>query len=384
MTPERVFAAATLAYPYYARGFAALTPVQTPGIPTAGVDAHWRLYYSDPEWRWARGWEAQALRHELEHLLRDHAGRVGTRDAEAWNVAADAEINDDIPGLPAWAVTPKTLGHPDGLTAERYYAASPSGKSGKSGQSPQSPQSPQSGQTCSGGSGVDGVPRPHERGAPATPDDGVAQADADVLRDAVAADIVAHAATHPGTVPGEVVAWASARARGRAPKMSWRILVRRRITALQAGRHDYSFARLSRRQTPGAGPILPGSVRPTPRVLLIADTSGSTEQLGDRICGAARDLAARYRCDILAVDAAVHGRPRPAHPGKIVSIFRRLRGGGGTDLRVASAHCARYDAVIALTDGETPWPSPWPRNFSAVVFGDGEKIAVLYGPPEET
>ncbi|GIW06335.1 MAG: hypothetical protein KatS3mg060_1140 [Dehalococcoidia bacterium] len=66
-----------------------------------------------------------ALEHELGHLLRlhwDRAEAVGAAD-RVFNVAGDAEINDDIAGAPDSWVFPRTLGRPEHLPAEAYLAA---------------------------------------------------------------------------------------------------------------------------------------------------------------------------------------------------------------------------------------------------------------------
>src|SRR5262249_36542860 len=63
-------------------------------------------------------------------LIRDHAGRarqasVGARTARRWNLAADAEINDDLRHdaieLPG-GILPETIAQPPGKAAEDYFA----------------------------------------------------------------------------------------------------------------------------------------------------------------------------------------------------------------------------------------------------------------------
>src|SRR5882724_5329139 len=124
--------------PYLASLLYRLTPVAQPGIGTMAVDKYARLYF-DPECTWTMEQYATVMYHEVCHLLRDHAGRGESLGIEIdqqgnWNIAADAEINDDIiaEGLTTWpfeAVTPKAIGQADGLFAEEYYANRP--KSGK-------------------------------------------------------------------------------------------------------------------------------------------------------------------------------------------------------------------------------------------------------------
>jgi len=115
-------------HPYLASAAWALVPVSKPGLGTLGVDMWWRLYF-DPAvtTRWTVEELAGVLYHEIMHLLRDHAGRMKDFDPRVGNIAADAEINDDLIAegvtLPENVITPASLGQPDGLLAEEYYAA---------------------------------------------------------------------------------------------------------------------------------------------------------------------------------------------------------------------------------------------------------------------
>ena len=106
---------------------------------TMAVDAEWRLYVNK-EWTMALsvGQTAFILLHEAWHLLREHAvraGRKGITDEThfRWNLACDAELNDDLMGL-KYGVTmptddegkpdlilPATLGMPEGMLAEQYF-----------------------------------------------------------------------------------------------------------------------------------------------------------------------------------------------------------------------------------------------------------------------
>lgn len=115
-------------HPYLAAAAWALHPVEKPGLGTLAVDQWWRLYY-DPAVAalWTVEELAGVLYHEISHMLRDHAGRMKEFERAAANIAADAEINDDLIAegirLPANPVTPEKIGQPDGLLAEEYYAA---------------------------------------------------------------------------------------------------------------------------------------------------------------------------------------------------------------------------------------------------------------------
>jgi hypothetical protein len=123
--------------PYFMHALFAAPPVAAPGLGTFAVDAHWRLY-ADPELLTGpEAWDATTagavLLHEVGHLLRDHAPRARVLPTSyvhlAWNLAGDAEINDDLLAsgvpLPTGVVTPAALGCPDGGLAEDYYATPP-------------------------------------------------------------------------------------------------------------------------------------------------------------------------------------------------------------------------------------------------------------------
>ena len=115
-------------HPYLAAAAWTLHPVKKPGLGTLAVDMYWRLYY-DPAviTRWTVEQLSGVLYHEIAHLLRDHASRMQNFDRMTANIAADAEINDDLIAegvkLPDDPVTPAKIGQPDGLLAEEYYAA---------------------------------------------------------------------------------------------------------------------------------------------------------------------------------------------------------------------------------------------------------------------
>ncbi|MCC5950409.1 MAG: hypothetical protein JJT89_18305, partial [Nitriliruptoraceae bacterium] len=116
--------------PYLAAALLEVTPVRSPGLGTFAVDARWRLYLDPVRFvDWTIEEIAGVLLHEVGHLLRDHHDRH-TEHPEVpplvWNIAGDAEINDDLitagVPLPGQPITPTLLGMPDGWVVERYAA----------------------------------------------------------------------------------------------------------------------------------------------------------------------------------------------------------------------------------------------------------------------
>ncbi|MFB7111635.1 VWA-like domain-containing protein [Streptomyces sp. NPDC056190] len=361
--------------PYLAAALFALHVVEDRSVPTMAVDAHWRCYVSPgfvartPVEELAGVWV-----HEVSHLLRDHHGRGeryareheehrrgersgrGVPAAEGWgrlrrNIAADFEINDDIYGdglpLPAGAVLPSLLRLPDGLLMEEYLrTASMSGLTADLA-------------WLDCGGGADGQDRPWELG----PDGahGLSRQQRDAVRFRVAEGIKGR----PGNAPDGWRRWAD---EAFHPPQPWRQLlgaaVRSAAGAPGVG-ENHSYRRPSRRSAAVPGVLLPSLRRTPPRVCVVIDTSGSVSdaELGSallevaaisRAVGGRRDLVSVISCDAAA--------------GVAVPLCRaenmELIGGGGTDLRSGFARALRSrprpDVIVALTDGQTPWPSEQP------------------------
>lgn len=349
-------------FPYFGNGLFALTPVEAPGLGTFAVDRRWRLYV-DPEvlQRWTVPEIGAVLVHELYHVLRDHHERgaaldVGPDEALAWNVACDAEINDDLVAmqlpLPGSPVIPRSIGCKDGQLAEAYYAQLPEDLS----------------IVCECGSGAHGIQRGFEAG---TEVGGLDRSEAVLVRRQVAADV---RAMPPGTVPKELRRWADASAEAEEV-IDWRVVLAtevRRAVHLVAGRVDYSYRRPSRRSSALPGVVLPSFVRPVPSVAVVVDTSGSMHDAQVAACLEEIDSiveAVGLRAigvTVLACDAAVHEVSRVVHADRV-----RLTGGGGTDLRLGIDAALRLrvrpDVIVVLTDGFTPWPARQPHGVRVVV-----------------
>ncbi|MFD8471025.1 VWA-like domain-containing protein [Streptomyces globisporus] len=362
---DKLFAArlqAARARPYLATALFALHTVESREVPTMAVDRYWRCYVSPgfvartPVEELAGVWV-----HEVSHLLRDHHGRsdrvaeqrglTGPGDRLRMNIAADCEINDDVYGdglaRPKGAVHPSTLHLQSGELMEDYLYQFRLG-----------PRT-QNLAWLDCGSGADGLERGWELG----PDGahGLSAHEQDAVRFRVAQGITGR----PGNVSKGWKRWAE---EAFHPPQPWRELlgaaVRSAASSPGAG-EDYSYGRPSRRSTGLRGVVLPSLRRRPPRVSVVIDTSGSVSdaELGSallevaaisRAVGGRRDLVT-----VLACDAAT----RVVHP-LCQAEGIPLVGGGGTDLRAGFAKALRShprpDAIVILTDGQTPWPSAQP------------------------
>lgn len=353
--------------PFLAVALYALSAVPAPQLGTFAVDERWRLYV-DPAvlHEWSIEEVAAVLLHEVGHVVRDHAGRarrmfVDHTTAVLWNVAADAELNDDLRRdgltLPRGGVLPSRLGLPAGRAAEHYYRELLE-------------RDHEHLPTATCGAGAHGVDPASDnniaRGSGDPVGAGVDEAEADLIRRQVALAVGRQA----GTAPAGWSRWANGLLQ---PRVDWRRQLRAAVgsslTSTVPGRTDYSYSRPSRRRIPGV--VLPALVTGVPRAAVIIDTSGSVD---DRLLERAwsesvailRSFAVRReQVTVWAADTVAH-RVNVRRGGRV-----ELTGGGGTDMAAAMERAfnasVRPDVLIVLTDGMTPWPSsPMP---CAVVVG---------------
>jgi len=360
---------ATSQAPYLATALFAMSFNPAPGLGTAGVDRHWRLYI-DPAAadRWSVEELGSVLIHEVNHLIRAHADRaetlgVGPAEKTRFNVAADCEINDDLRDLqlPPGGVDPERFGFEPGGIAETYYILLESARSPMTAQ-------------C--GSGAHGVRQPWERAD--LDDQAVEPVEAELIRQQLAAGI-REAVQHGGHVPAGLERWARAFLQ---PAVDWRRELRAQIRAginTVSGGVDYSYRRPSRRNgTPvGRAVILPALVQPLPTVAVVVDTSGSMsaaalERALAEIKGLLQSTSAVHtRLAVLACDTMIRTTQAVFSAAQV-----RLAGGGGTDMRVgldaAFELRPRPDLVVVATDGFTPWPEQRPAGVVVVaLIGEG-------------
>lgn len=353
--------------PYLATALFEVVPVCCPGLGTFAVDADWRLYI-DPERLvgWGPAAAAGVLLHEVGHLLRDHHARHAEQehnDGLLWNLAADAEINDDLLAagvpLPDGPITPSYLEQPDRQLAESYFHHL------------LDRQRVLIDPAC--GSGAGGAPLDVELDDEDEVHPAVSPLEQDLVRRKVASDIEAAGGgrgAQAGTVPGGWRRWATRQLE--PPVIAWPHRLRRamrRSLSVRAGQLDTSYRRPGRRRVPGI--VTPGMVQPELRVGVVVDTSSSMSdgQLGAALAeleGICRSAGVRDDgLTVVTADVEVREVPRLRHAADLPII-----GGGGTDLRPAirylAGHRRRPAVVVVLTDGFTPWPVEPPSRCQVI------------------
>jgi predicted metal-dependent peptidase len=321
------------------------------------------------------------LLHQVSHLLREHAARypgaplpassgtgplgARTKDQNRWNVAGDAEINDDLHTarlqLPDGAIHPELLGLPESWTAEQYWDALIPDREEVEADCESTLAT-----TCDCGSGCDGQPRDWDCAQP-----GLSPVDVRMVARNTARRIREHTQQR-GDTPEGWQRWADDVLE---PSVNWRRQLAahvRRGAADVAGRVDFTYRRPSRRASAIPDVVMPSLRQPLPQVALVIDTSGSMsdamlgQALGE-VAGVLRSLGvARRNLRVIACDAHAYRAQQVRDLGAI-----RLEGGGGTDmgagLDAAAALRPRPDLIIVLTDGFTPWRSAPPRGIRVVV-----------------
>jgi predicted metal-dependent peptidase len=102
---------------------------------------------------------------------------------------------------------------------------------------------------------------------------------------------------------------------------------------------------------------------PVPKVTIVGDTSGSMgdEDIG-KILSVVYDACENLgKVSVVSCDAAAH---EPVEVRHIEDLREHLLGGGGTDMvegiKVASEASNPPDAIVVVTDGDTPWPETEP------------------------
>ena len=320
--------------------------------------------------------------HEIEHIVRMHCVRCGTRVPDAWNTAADMTVNGQkkAPRIGYKEDGKKLIfptenacfipdDWPDDQSAEWYYAQfeikNICGCCGA--QLDKNKKNPNQ-------AGKDELACPICGG----PWDGQLVDNHDIWRESdtsedearqVVKDMVDQAcAKAQGHIPGHMQGAIKELAK---PVVRWRE-VQRSFMGSHCGGRRVTYSRRNRRQIHVFG--LPGiSHHATARISVIADVSGSTIGMREQFFTEIEAIAYRTKVYVLQWDAAFVG----------FALYRRgdwrklkIGGGGGTDMAAPVewliSNRMTGDAIIMLTDGYCNWPEKKEIPFVVVISGNRE------------
>lgn len=321
------------------------------------------------------------LIHEVLHVTDRHHLRVGNRDGQRWNVAADYAINPIViqqcgNNLPDGALFNP---HYDGLSAEQIYAKlteqekkQPDDGDGEPSQSAADPGA------CGGV-----IAPKNEDGSALSPAE-IEQATQELTRQVAQA---AQAAEKRGNLPGNVKELIK---NARTSQVDWR--ERLHSFARRGGQSEYSWRQPNRRRLQDG--IYMGRQQPhgVGEVVIGIDTSGSVsgpafEQFAGEILAICEETRPS-KVHLLYCDTQVH--PESYDQDEISDILIERKGGGGTSFtpvfdwvedRIANGEEApQY--LVYLTDGhgdapevEPDYPVLWVCN-STKEMQIGETIRI--------
>ena len=377
--------------PYLASAIFRLLPVSVHKLDTVAVDRWWRMYIDFEVFNlWNVYERALAIIHEVSHLIRDHSQRCEDLNAipSAFNIAADAEINDDLnsfaafiiagevfQGVPDHWILPARLHPPaeDGKLAEYYYKHIVLEQNSLDTNDTESTLHYEEesdlesnnvfntdhckNKDC--GSGVGGGKRVWELEDDDTSFEKVDKITAKLIRRQVAHDVFLHQKSQ-GFVPNGILHWAVKFSE--QPQIHWKKILAgkiKRAISFKAGQVDYSYQRPGRRRIPLI--ISPAMRKPIPSIAVILDTSASMSSKDlsaalTEIQGVSRQVGVRGKnLRLIQVDTNVCQI-------KDINDVKKIEchGGGGTDLRVGFRAIKTLkpspNIIIVLTDGYTPWP----------------------------
>lgn len=375
--------------PYFGEIIFSMRFVESPGmsektpVPIA-VDRFWNCYY-DPDNIKSLTMDQAAfmLVKEAWHCWVDHSKRGarwhgGQEDlAEEFAVGSNFSVN---PGVKEMNLEPPggkdkngkhVMPFPDehgfkaNLTAEEYADAVLQSnfveKREKNGGSPPP-----------GGSASDGQQRPWES-------EGEMAGLEQPIREVISQNVAEQIAKHQGNMPGSLKSQANAMLA--PPVVRWQdeLAARLRMMVDQVrGHKDYTWTKTKKRVSGGKKILLPSPISPLPRIALAIDTSGSmgSPDTQGRCLNELNHVIKAYgrAIKVFAGDTCIQSE-------KVVTSASQVEwvGNGGTDMKTICEEIAKrkpkFDIIILLTDGCTPWPEPMRQKFIAVITPDGHESA---------
>ncbi len=385
----------TLAQPFLASAVMRLPVLDVLGLSwcdTAATDGY-HIFYNPA---WVSGLSDAQLRgllaHEVMHVLMDHAGRRGERDALGWNLACDHAINlllrDQGFALPAGGLIDNAF---VGMPAEQIYPkldprssarSPPSGLDWPGRRRTPGAQDLQERQDDESGSlptiGADLVDADDPRVRPLRSGDSPDPEQLDALRRELRDEALAK--MH-GAAAASLRQACGAEGAGR---LDWRALLRAWLQdRIKSDWSSYPFSKKHLHRglyMPSLGVAAPG------HVVFAIDTSGSMSQrvLGE-IVAELRAFRETFPCrlTVIQADAAIQQvQAWSEFDGTELPATMTMLGRGGTDFRPVFDWLAQqHDAatvVLYATDGMGSFPSkppPWPVIW--LLTPDGVRLSEL-------
>lgn len=366
-----------------------------PAVGTMGVrivDGGYVDCYFNPEWCEKLTVEQLmgVIKHEIEHIVRLHCVRTGTREPDLFNIAADMVINGkknnprikDLPGK--WVSMPDD--YQEDITTEDVYARLEQSKVIISCPSCANEKQQQGGQgsgqgqhKCSGkktlGSGANGkvvnvegdLIDDHDVWAGSSVSEDEAR---QVVRD-MCNQAGIRAGNAPGHLQGEIAKLAD-------PVVHWKYVLRQYI-GRQVGGKRRTWSRVNRRN-PVFGTKGKSNHASIPLTVGV-DTSGSVDDKRlEQFFTELETMSQRFKITLVQFDHGYQTHER-YHRGDWRRI--KVKGRGGTsfiEYFKAIEEKGLVGAVnLVLSDGEAPWPEPRKYPVLWVLMPHGRKESVT--PP---
>jgi predicted metal-dependent peptidase len=324
-----------LDHPFFGTACSKRPIIYTTDVPTAAMSGTGQMYMN-PDWCAPLTVKQLMflLAHEALHYMLSHSLRLGTRNAQAWNIACDKVINDTLidAGVGDFIDGGVTLDGARTMAAEQLYDENDDGD----GQGP-------------GGIGNDVGPATDDNGNPldeATIHQLEAQAKIEAIQSAKAAKAV-------GKLPGSIERLIDELVNVTTP---WHIVLERFMSAKI--KDGYSWQRPNRRFV-ARGVYLPG-VDYTPKmgsVVIGVDTSGSLTNddiaMFNGHINRILETCNPETVHVVYCDYAVAGVDEYTHEDFPVRI--NPKGGGGTSFKPVfdwiDSNAIDPECVVYLTDG---------------------------------
>lgn len=347
-------------FPYFSSILYNMISVPKEGLGTTSVDAQWKLYY-DPAV--IEEYDTVALSaflaHEVEHCLRGHFDRCGSREHKLFNLAGDMEINDSydliLKHLPKkYLRLADEINQPRGLTAEEYYE-----------HIEKLAEQKLQGMPTPGCGGCSGNPEPHESPSDTGEhgEEGKGSFDQQLVRTQVAKDIQQH-----GNAPAHLQKWANEFLN---PTIPWEKELRAIINnaiARAMNPTDFTYRRPQRKFIDDF--VFPRTIGYQPTIGVWVDTSGSM-YCSNRFEKAATELKGLLKGRKLLIAT---GDTELATFQKDITDIKKVNftGGGGTDVEAGITQLYEkakggIDIMIVITDMETSWGSRIPPIKTIIV-----------------